>query len=279
MAATDPVTNAGTALNTLVAELPTTNLFIQKNKVNVELLEPVPELALAGQPDEAYFSVLEEFNHEDDTIRVLAGTLYFRYYQITERMIRTYLSHRRHKEGGPNYAADRTRAVTWASNFQQDIMKWFRTGVKATCDSIGKAVIKTVPTKDRLKLWATVYDSAPLTMAKESHAGVSEAIPLDDIFSFDGPSHLKWRRYMRMKFVFTAEDVCQIVYLGEEGDLYKRFKAFPISSQVKDLNLGNIAQIPRKIGGALTVVLRGFLQKTTRRQGFDWSHYPARPAW
>ena len=45
-------------------------------------------------------------------------------------------------------------------------------------------------------------------MAKESHAGVAECIPIDDIFSYDGTDHTKWRQYIRTKFVFIPEEVC-----------------------------------------------------------------------
>lgn len=224
-----------------------------KNKFNVDLLEPVVDLGLAGKPEGPFFSILEEFTHENDVVRVLTGALYFRYHQITEPMIRTDLS--------PPFVTKREVSITrqigseqprGAGNSQLAILNWYRVEVKATCDAMGgKDVLETVTTKERMKLWAAIYDSASLTMTKESHTGITECIPFDDIFSYDGPNHLKWRRYMRMKFVFTVEDVYKIFYSRKEGDLFQRWKGFPISNQVKAMNLGDNAQIPRKIDDAL----------------------------
>ena len=119
------------------AIFPATNLFVVKNKINIEPMEPLVRLALAGLSEGPVFSILEKITHGNDVIRVLAGVLYFRYHQITEPMIPLYLAPPRHHEGGPNYTADRQRALTWVSNFQLNILNWYRAGVIATCDVTG----------------------------------------------------------------------------------------------------------------------------------------------
>ena len=59
---------------------------------------------------------------------------------------------------------------------------------------------------------------------------------------------------MRMRFVFTAEDVCKIAYLGEEEDLFKRWMGSPIPNQIKIMDLGGNSHVPRRIGGAVDQV-------------------------
>ena len=52
-----PQAEPGSNFARLVAAMPTLNLFVVKNKISVDLLEPVLELALAGEPEGPFFSV------------------------------------------------------------------------------------------------------------------------------------------------------------------------------------------------------------------------------
>ena len=76
-----------------------------------------------------------------------------------------------------------------------------------------------------------------------------------------------------MKSAFTAEDVCKIAYLGEEGDLYKRWMGIPFPNQVKIMDLGGIVHVPHKIGGAVDQGGRHLVGGTECGSGY---HMPVR---
>ena len=73
---------------------------------------------------------------------------------------------------------------------------------------------------------------------------------------------------MRMRFIFTAEDVCKIAYLGEEEDLFKRWMASPILNQVKIMDLGGNSHVPHRIGGAVDQVRRRLVGGTEYGPGY-----------
>ena len=130
-------------------------------------------------------------------------------------------------------------------------MDFYKSGVYATCEELSN-FFEDATQVQRHKLWSDIYDQAPLAMAKASLIGLTGSVPVDEIYSWDGSEHYKWRQYIKTTFIFAADDT--YVYRYKTGDKTKslcfdRWLAMPNHPAFAPLNLGDIEELPVKAGG------------------------------
>ena len=135
-----------------------------------------------------------------------------------------------------------------AGNVQGDILKWYRKRVKRTCRSMGiKDFWRATTWPQRRVMWRSLWDQDPARKAVASNAKIAASLPIAEIYSWNGPVHLKWQAYCKTTFVATAELCFRYGYLeNRNSELTGQWKSLPMSTTSKALGLGNHGMIPIK---------------------------------
>ena len=139
--------------------------------------------------------------------------------------------------------------LKWQANFQLSIMQFYKSGVYATCQDLA-SFFEDASQVQRLKLWSDIYDQATLRMAKASLVGLNGTVPVDEIYSWDGPEHIMWRKFIKTTFLFAADYTYR--YKTDDKDkimCFDRWVAMPNHPAFAPLNLENIESVPVKSGG------------------------------
>ncbi len=114
-----------------------------------------------------------------------------------------------------SFSLFRGRCMRWESQFQRNIMGWYKAGVHATCDAMG---VEEAAPKYRAQRSGhhvgRIFNQSSLNMAKGSLRFVVFSMPLSAIYSDTiSESHVQWQRYIKTVFLWTAEDVFKYTLL------------------------------------------------------------------
>ena len=145
-------------------------------------------------------------------------------------------------------------------------MKWYLDRVIATCESIGgRSVVSEMTDEKTMAMWSNIYDESPSAMAKASVGPLNAAVPVDEIFSSNGTTHIKWQKYLKTVFTWAANDTMRLKYMkdgkDERDECFRRWVAMPLAVQLKYLELGSMNDTPIKTGGILDQGRRRMLTK------------------
>lgn len=62
------------------------------------------------------------------------------------------------------------------------------------------------------------FDSAKVRIAKANPAGLTGSVPVEDIYSYDSPSHLEWQSSIRTTFILTADVTLKYGYMVDNEE-------------------------------------------------------------
>ena len=145
-------------------------------------------------------------------------------------------------------------------------MKWYKEGVTTTCNAMGgvEAVIG-LSEAESLSMWTDIFNLNPRLMAKASIGPLAAAVPVNEIYSDQGPVHEKWQRYIKTIFVWTANNTLKLLYLdSNKKECYELWRAMPEAPQLtRELGLGSIMETPVKSGGIYDQGRRAVPKKVT----------------
>ena len=176
----------------LFTNLNNKNPFLGDYDEPMDLISPCNRLTLAGDLD--YFNTAFEAGHDDDALRSVAGTIYFRRHMMTDSDITALLMPARHPSRSPNYELTRNRIMRWQNKFQSGILSWVIDGVTATCEALGGSdFMETTTLGQRRELWGSLFNQSPVLMAQGILSTIKGSVPVDDIFSGNSAQQIKWQ--------------------------------------------------------------------------------------
>ena len=244
-------------LYNLLSQVPETNYFLIDNKEKLHALaRPMEVLTLSGTVDTKIFDNTVESGHEDDALRAVFALLFWRYHLVDQITLRTCVILKRVSSKSPLYENIRQRCLRWNSSFKSKVLEFYHNGVTKTMDAMDDKAAMTMANKpQRRAFWAAIYNKDPALMAKASCVGMNGSVPIEEIFSYGSPTHVKWQRFLKTVFVSSADDAFLYRYMATDDNAGKkkcgdRWNAMPLNPKLKNvLQLGDIDDIPVKASG------------------------------
>lgn len=210
-------------------------------------------LKLAGEKGINYFDTTIESHHEDDALRAVHALLYFRYHKVDEEDFREFITPERIASKSNLYGLHRIRGQNYNADKQQAIMDFYLVGVGATAQAMGgKKTFRNTTQRQRHELWESIFDSNELRMAKASLVGLTGSVPVEDIYSYNSATHIKWQSFIRTTFVLTADLTLKYRFMVDDDKKYECFKkwcAIPFLEEIEALELGDEKDIPVRSTG------------------------------
>ena len=244
-------------LYNLLSQVPETNYFLIDNKEKLNFLpRPTKVLTLSGSVNTKLFDNTVESGHEDTILRGIFALLFWRYHQVDQFTLRTFVIPQRAASKSPLYELIRQRCLRWNTSFKSKCLEFYYNGVTKTMEAMDDKVAMTMADKpQRQAFWAAIYDKDPALMAKASCVGMNRTVPIEEIFSHGSPTHVKWQRFLKTVFVSSADDAFLYRYLATDDNAGKRkcgdrWNAMPLNPKlINTLQLGDIEDIPVKTSG------------------------------
>ena len=249
------------AFGPLMESIPKHNTFLEgiaggepENEDQVEGVEDIvardaPPLVTARES--GFFDTSVETGHEDMAVRVAAGAVYFRWHQIDENDVRILLVADRIATRSPLYQVIRVSCVRHQSHYQNRAMKWFKSGVVATCIAMGgQERLEQATSVERQQIWRTMFEKDPLKMAKACMPSAQRSVDLHGIFNSADPRGAKWRRYIKTCFIWMAEDTFNYRVIRDDDETaFSNWRSMPRRRQIFSLGLGDTFDVPVRHGG------------------------------
>ncbi|KAG7008280.1 hypothetical protein G7Y79_00006g019000 [Physcia stellaris] len=143
----------------------------------------------------------------------------------------------------------------WNTYYKRLIMSFYMNGVANTVSAMNNPeLLANVGKTQRRGFWGALYDKTPQLTAKASCVGLNGSVPIEEIFSWNSESHIKWQRYLKTVFFSAADNTYLYRFLTDDEPnskkkCGKRWVAIPINPNLAQLNLGDVFDIPIKTAG------------------------------
>ena len=196
-----------------------------------------------------YFNTLEEVGHEDDSLRTLAASLFWRFHTVSENWIAQFTIPARLGARGTGRETARKASLRWFTELQSSLMKIYLEAITQMMSKMGgKDVWKATTPKQRAEVFGLIWLQDPKAMAAAMNGPAASSIPINDIYSDVTAAHVKWQKVFEKVFTWTCEQTFVIRLADEEPKekLYMWFKGIMYNPYFGPggLDLGGVDKIP-----------------------------------
>ncbi|MCJ1405224.1 hypothetical protein MMC11_008451 [Xylographa trunciseda] len=166
---------------------------------------PTP-IQVASEGD--YFNTSFEHGHKNNAIRHMCLSLYVRFHHLSDNDISRFLIASRFRGKSAYKKLWRSRIIKFPSRFQNSIMEFYNSGLRATIARMGgRDIWLRSSIGQRMLVYESLWRQDRLSITIAALGNTACAVPLADIFSDTTTIHLKWQVFHKTVFCWACENV------------------------------------------------------------------------